>query len=386
MEVFSFLEALPSSFTQQVQNFEPGCIGKDVQFFHEIEIENWSGFNIAILSVTDFNNDEAPNSDFYLHIRKHLYQLYKANWQKSILDLGNMPAGNKLSDSFFVLQEVQRELMRKDIVLIVLGGRQDLTYAQYRAYDNYKYMVNLVGIDAKFDIGDAEQPISDESYVSHMIVKKPYNLFNFSNIGYQTYYVKQEEKDLVEKLFFEAYRLGEATTNLAEMEPVLRDADLVSLDLNSLKASEIISKTHQMVNGFESKELCALARYSGLSHKNTSFGIYNLQKFENINTISQIAAQIIWYYIEGLHYRVLENPKLDKSKFIHYKVPINEEVLHFYESENTGRWWIEIPQFSGKQNKLTEVSFLPCNKNDYLLACDQTLPERWMRAKYKNEV
>ena len=386
MEVFSFLEALPEDFITRVNSFEKESIGKSIQFYHEIEIENWSEFDIALVSVTEFESESCANPDFYIHIREDLFQLYKGNWKKNLLDLGNITSGNELSDTFYVLQEVQRELMRKNIILIILGGRQDLTYAQYRAYDHYKYMVNLVGIDAKFDIGDADQPISGKSYVSHMIVDKPYNLFNFSNLGYQTYYVKQEEKDLVENLYFEAYRLGEVSDSPSEMEPVLRDADLVSVDFESIKASEISVPNHRMVNGFTAKEFCIFSRYSGLSYKNTSFGIYHLEKFENLDSISQIAAQIIWYYIEGVNYRLQENPRLYTSLFTLYKVPINDDVLSFYESEKTGRWWIEIPHFASKQNKLSEVSLLPCSKEDYLNACDQTYPNRWYRAKCKNEV
>jgi hypothetical protein len=39
------------------------------------------------------------------------------------------------------------------------------------------------------------------------IIDEPNNLFNYCNIGYQTYYNSQEEIDLIEKLFFDAYRL-----------------------------------------------------------------------------------------------------------------------------------------------------------------------------------
>ena len=386
MEAFSFLEALPEDFIARIHALENESIGKAIQFYHETEIESWSAFDMALVSITQVEGKECANPDFYVHVREELFQLYRGNWNKKILDLGNISPGNQLSDTFYVLQEIQRELMRKNIVLIILGGRQDLTYAQYRAYDNHKYMVNLVGIDAKFDIGDAETEITSKSFVSHMIVNKPYNLFNFSNLGYQTYYVKQEEKDLVEKLYFEAYRLGEASDKPTEMEPVLRDADLVSIDFESIKTSEIAVPNHKMVNGFTAKEFCIFARYAGLSYKNTSFAIYHLEKFENLDSISQIAAQIIWYYIEGVNYRLQENPRLNKSGFTLYKVPINEEVLSFYESDKTGRWWIEIPQFANKSNKLSEVSFLPCSKEDYLNACDQRYPNRWYRAKCKNEL
>jgi hypothetical protein len=53
-----------------------------------------------------------------------------------------------------------------------------------------------------------------------MIIKEPNNLFNYSNIGYQTYYNSQEEIDLIEKLYFDAYRLGEVCNNITIAEPV----------------------------------------------------------------------------------------------------------------------------------------------------------------------
>lgn len=386
MEAFSFLQPLPEELIAFAKSLENGTIGSTLDFYQELQQENWSPYHIALVSVTAYAESTCVNPDFYRSVRKDFYALFKGNWTKKMIDLGNIPEGNQLSDTFFVLKNIQRALMRKQIILIILGGNQAITYAQYRAYDQYKYMVNLVSVDARYDIGDAEQPIQATSYVSHMIVNKPYNLFNFSNIGYQTYYVRQEEKDLVEKLFFEAYRLGEATQNISEMEPVLRDADMLSLDFESIKASEVILRNHEMVNGFTAQELCALARYAGLSDKNTSFGIYHLEKMPNTKSVSQSAAQIIWYYLEGVNFRIKENPSTHNSRFLHYKVPINDEVINFYESEISGRWWVEIPQFSTKNNKLSEVSFLPCSKADYLYACDQNYPDRWFRAKCKNEL
>src|SRR5690606_32434424 len=104
-------------------------------------------------------------------------------------------------------------------------GSQDLAYSQYRAYDNIAQMVNLVNIDACFDLGDAEKGFTNKSYVSKMILEQPYNLFNYSNLGYQTYFNAQEEIDLIEKLYFDAYRLGDISVQMELVEPVMRDAD-----------------------------------------------------------------------------------------------------------------------------------------------------------------
>merc|ERR1712098_710944 len=121
----------------------------------------------------------------------------------------------------------------------ILGGSQDLIYAQYRAYDTLDEMVNLVNVDARFDLGDAEQVISNKSYVSKIIVNEPYNLFNYSNIGYQTYFNSQEEIELMDRLFFDAYRLGEISNDISLIEPIMRAANLVSIDINSIEAGSL---------------------------------------------------------------------------------------------------------------------------------------------------
>ena len=62
-------------------------------------------------------------------------------------------------------------------------------------------MVNLVSIDHQFNFAK-EDNLASDSFLSKIIIEEPNNLFNFSTIGYQTYYNSQEEIDLIEKLYF----------------------------------------------------------------------------------------------------------------------------------------------------------------------------------------
>src|SRR5690606_2351832 len=121
-------------------------------------------------------------------LRKELYGLYPGNWDVSIADLGNIHAGDSISDTYFALKKVVSSLVKKKIIPIVIGGSQDLTYALYRGYDDLEQMVNLVSIDNKFDFGKEDDNLSASSYLTKMIIDEPNNLFNFSNIGFQTYY------------------------------------------------------------------------------------------------------------------------------------------------------------------------------------------------------
>ncbi|MGM0636346.1 MAG: formimidoylglutamase [Bacteroidota bacterium] len=387
LEDFDFIQPLPDSFMEFIADLDESTIGRNTQFFQHDEDQEIKPKSLAVFGVTEWRDCNQAKIDFdFVEIRKHFYRFYQGNWKHPIVDLGDVIPGETKKDTFFAVKTLVKYLLKNDVIPIILGGEQDITFAQYRAYDEYKYMVNLAAIDAKFDLGDAEKPISSTSYLSHMIVDEPYNLFNFANIGYQTYYVKQEEIQLLDKLYFEANRLGEITADISSVEPIMRDSDLLSLDISTIKTAEIADRNHYMVNGFSAKELCSLARYAGLSDKITSFGIYELQKFEKFNSISQIAAQIIWYFIEGVNFRFNENLNQLDYNFVTYKVPVDDQVLVFYESEISGRWWIEIPQQTNSDNKLKHHALLPCTKDNYLSACNQEVPERWFRAKIKNEM
>lgn len=346
------------------------------------------GIQVALFGVLENRRDEEEERGTVelTAIRKSFYQLFPGNWHINLADLGDIFPGASVEDTYFAVQSMVSELLRRNIIPIILGGSQDLTYPQYRAYDDYGQMVNLVNIDARFDLGDAEQGVSNKSYVSKMILEPPYNLFNYSNIGYQTYYNPQDEIELMERLFFDAYRLGEVCANVELVEPVMRDANLVSMDITSLCAETLMPGGPASPNGFNGKEICALARYAGISDKVSSFGIYQLHDLKKSVTGPELVAQIIWYFIEGINYRKNEHGIFSNEGFTKYQVPINDEILVFFKSRLSERWWIEIPFFPNVNNKLKKHTLLPCTQQDYLDACNQDIPERWYKARRKNEL
>ena len=71
------------------------------------------------------------------HIRPFLYQLYQGTWNFEVADLGNIYSGERHVDTILHLQDFVRKCS-KGIITITIGGSQDLTYANYRAYDNLK--------------------------------------------------------------------------------------------------------------------------------------------------------------------------------------------------------------------------------------------------------
>ena len=316
-------------------------------------------------------------------IRKSLYNLYPGNWSTEIADLGNLILGESVEQTYGRIISMLSILFEKNIIPIIIGGSHDLLYANYRAYDSFKSTVNIVNIDSNFDIGDSAKPINNLSYLGKIILDEPHNLFNYSNLGYQTYHNSQEEIDLMENLYFESYRLGEVSSNIRLSEPVMRDADIVSVDLKSVRASELSSRQKFSPNGFDGKEICALSRYAGISNKVSSFGIYEYKSSNEDEITEMLISQIIWYFIEGVNCRVQDSDFQNDEDYNKFTVIVDEYELVFYQNKITSRWWIEIIG-DGSNNKLKQNTLLPCTLDDYEVAKNGMIPERWFKAIKKN--
>ncbi|MES2544901.1 MAG: formimidoylglutamase [Bacteroidota bacterium] len=379
---FDFLQPIDLEVLNAIEGLTPQHLGSKIAFHTKEDFPDLEKIKIAIIGVLENRGDKKSVSDVDLTaVRKELYGLFPGNWNASIADLGDIPTGNSLDDTYFALKKIVSRLIKKKIIPIVIGGSQDLTYALYRAYDDQEQMVNLISVDSKFDFGREKDIISSNSYLTKIIIDEPHNLFNYCNIGYQTFYNSQEEIDLIEKLFFDAYRLGEVSNDIALAEPVFRDADIVSIDLTSVKSSYSGNYVTFVPNGFDGKEICSLSRYAGISDKVSLLGIFN---HNNSPQEAVIIAQIIWYFIEGYHYRSNEYPFGTKKDYIKYIVPLEDQELTFYKSNKTERWWMEVPFISSVNNKLRTNTLLPCSYEEYLVACNHETPERWWKAQRKN--
>ena len=349
-------------------------------------IPDLEGVHLAVLGVLETRNDiNYIGEDFSLNeVRKSLYALFPGSWNTSIADLGDINKGESVEDTYFALKTTVAILVQKNIIPIIIGGSQDLTYANYRAYDNIIPMVNIVNVDSNFDLGDSVKPIKNTNFIGKIILDQPFNLFNYSTIGYQTYFNSQEEIDLMEKLFFDAYRLGEVSNDITIVEPVMRDANIVSIDLGSVKSSEVSLNQKLSPNGLDGKEICAISRYAGISNKVSSLGIWEYKPSKDDEITSMLISQIIWYFIEGVNYRIKDDDFKDENNYQKFITLIEDQDLVFYKSVKTGRWWIEIPFLNEMNNKLKRHTLLPCMHQDYVDACNNILPERWYKAFQKN--
>ena len=384
---FSFLTPVSDAVLAHNELIAQQALGKKIKIHsRQNGIPDLDDVQIAIIGVKENRNDvNYIGADVnFDSIRVTLYTLFPGNWHTTIADLGDIEPGETVEDTYYAIRTAITVLVEKNIIPIVLGGSQDLTYANYRAYDNILPMVNIVSVDTNFDLGDANLPIKNNSYVGKIIVEQPYNLFNYATIGYQTYFNSQEELDLIEKLYFEAHRLGEISGDINKVEPLMRDAHIVSVDLKSIRSAEVSENQKYSPNGFTGKEICAISRYAGISNKVSSFGIYEYLNSQKDNSTSMLISQMIWYFIEGVNCRVKDDDFTNENYYQKYNLLVEDDELIFYKSLKTGRWWIEIPFLPDVNNKLKKHTLLPCMHSDYVLATQGEIPERWYKAFRKN--
>lgn len=354
-------------------------IGKTIDIHTQSSgIPSLDKVKIGIIGITENRNAFFPTLDYDLDsFRSAFYNLFPGNWNFKIADLGNLPNGNGVNDTYFAITEICDELHKSNIIPILIGGSHDMIYPIYKSYSLRNKLTNIISIDNQFDFSQDEELISGRSYMSQIIMEEPNYLHNFTNLGYQSFFIAQEELKLMEKLYFESMRLGKVLDDITQTEPYFRDADIVGIDMKSLSWTATGTNVLGQPNGIDSRSICSLARYSGISDRVTSFGLFELPSSPIFH---QLLSQIIWYFIEGYSNRFNEYPVSISEGFIKYIVTLSDRELVFYKSETSRRWWVELLNENYIDNKSKRTTLLPCTQEDYKAACDDELPERWWKA------
>ena len=366
--------------------FSKNSIGSIVDS-HINSFPEWQSSDIVFLTINENRGNSIQNKDVIDHypIRNKLYN-FKWEGSLTISDLGILDGGSTLKDTYAALKEITFEIQKKSKLLVLLGGSQDLTFANYLGYEQLEQPVNLTCIDHSFDVVvDQEQQISDKNYINHLLLHSPNNLFNFSILGCQQYYVSSDDLRFFDELFFDYVRLGELQSTISKSEPILRNTDLLSVDLSSLRNSEFKNSFSNSPNGFFGNEMCQMIKYAGLSDKVSSVGFYNL-KSENIDEVdSELVAQLIFFLVMGFSQRKNDFPVGSKKDLIKYSV-YHEDSKHnliFHKSKKTERWWLEVPYPPTKDFKFERHHLIPCNHEDYKVAQNGIIPDLWWKTYRK---
>ena len=383
MEISMFLEPVSEKCFTETTRPGKNTLGQTINIYRtEDNFPDLENVQLALLGIKEERGavDNRGCADGIDYIRKALYQLFN-HWEDlKIVDLGDIRTGNEISDTYYAVNQVLTELMKHHIVPIVIGASQDMTYPMYQVYEPTGRLVNIAAIDPLFDIGNDNEQLNSHSYLSHIILHQPNFLFNFTNIGYQSYYVDNESIELMKQLLFDTYRLGNLKQNIELTEPLIRNANILSIDMGAIRAADAPGVKNASPNGFNGEEACRMTRYAGLSFKLSSIGFFEYNPHYDINSrTANLIAEMIWYFIEGFSIRQDDIPTLESTDFVRYNVQIGEgqENLIFLCHKISGKWWMDMSFMKADDNRFERHHFIPCSKEDYDQAMRNELPDKW---------
>ncbi len=389
MDVSIYFETVSSDFSSIDEEVSRLRISNITQVYtNESNFPELENVKLAIIGINEERGslENRGCADAPDEVRNYFYKLF-AHWNHlEIADLGNIRNGNSIDDTYYAVREVVSELLNQNIVPIIIGGSQDLTYANYLAYENIGRVINIASVDPMYDLGHDEHELNARSWLSRIILHQPNFLFNFTNIGYQTYFVDQDSLVLMKNLYFDVNRLGNVRADLEESEPMIRNADIVSIDISAIRAADAPAGKYAGPNGFTGEEACRICRYAGMSDKLSSIGFYELNPLLDIEgRTAQLVAQMMWYFIDGFVNRKGDFPETDRDNYIRYIVHIEDSYddLIFLKSKKSDRWWIDMSAYGKLSKKYIKHQFVPCSYLDYQQALKNEIPDRWWKVQQK---
>lgn len=366
-----FLDPVDPYALSRDNGYKDGQVGKFVDNYVD-EFPNLADADLVLVGCGEErglhgleNGNTSPDS-----IRHQFYSLYFWHRDFRIADVGNVRSGATLNDTYAALKTVVTEILNMGKTAVIIGGSHDLTLAQYEAYRSRKTIIEATCIDALIDL-TIESPMRNDNFLMEMLTGEPNYIRNYSHLAFQSYLVHPDMLETMDKLRFDCYRLGHIKEYINEMEPVLRNSGMLSVDISAL-ANAFAPANHISPNGLNGEEMCTLTRYAGMSQILSSIGFYGYraEHDQHLLTAKQIA-QMIWYFIDGRHKGKQETSVQERENFIEFHTSFSEVETTFLQSKRTGRWWMQLPN----------RNFIACSYNDYMLASSNETPERWLRAQ-----
>ncbi|MDH5476542.1 MAG: formimidoylglutamase [Cyclobacteriaceae bacterium] len=352
----------------------------NIAVYHET-LPNYKEADIALVGVSEWKEENdtltqiAPDK-----VREKLYHLKKGFGTYNIVDLGNLKRGVDVADTNTRLQEVCQNLLENNTLPVIIGGTHDMDYAQYKAYEDMNKLITFLNVDAFLDMeNDGELP-ENQKHIQKVLLHEPNYLFSYSHLAYQSYLINRESIDTLEKLYFDAYRIGSLRDRIPDMEPVIRDADMLSFDITAIRSSDAPGTARAQPFGLTGEEACQICWYAGLNEKLSSIGFYEYapQLDDDRYKTASVISTMVWYFIEGFYHRKQEQ-NFKSNDYMKYVVSLNgdPDILLFYKSKLSEKWWMEIPHPS-ENEKYIRNSIVPCSYTDYETATKGELPERYI--------
>lgn len=340
---------------------------------------DWESADIAFIGLSEDRGNPDNEGAFggADTIRRALYGLRASHVKYNVVDLGNLRPGDTLEDSYLRLKEVVRTLLEAGVLPLVVGGTHDQTLPIVWAYEELERKISLLNVDSRSDTEPSAQSGMAHHHIGKILTKHKETLKRYIHLAYQTYLIDENILAAIEQHHHFKMRLGEIRDNFKGIEPIIRSADFLSFDLSAIRMNEAPASGGAFPFGLTGEEACQIAWYSGCSAQLSCFGLFELNpSLDYRETTSQLAATILWYFIEGFYHRK-DDLSFSQTSYLMYRVPLTddrEESLTFYRGLLSDNWWFEVPSVDPQKH----AEKIPCLEEDYFRCLKGEIPHRWV--------
>ncbi len=367
--IIDFLEPVNRYQLSSDEGYKDTQLGRHIQAYED-EFPDIENADLVLVGCGEMrgtggnNNTDAPDA-----VRAAFYNLF--HWHKEVVvaDIGNVKVGATLQDTYAALKTVTTELIEQGKRVVILGGSHDVTLAQYGAYANLKKIIEATCIDARIDL-NMDSVLPADNFLMEMLTGVPNYIKHYNHIGFQSYFVHPQMLETIDKLRFDCYRVGKVKESLEEMEPAIRNSNMLTFDIAAIQNAHAPAN-HLTPNGFTGEEACTLMQYAGMSCNINTIGIYGYNAaLDSHDLTAKQISHLLWYIMDGVYKSKQESALEDRNNFYEFTMAFAEVETTFLQSKKTGLWWMQLP----------DDKFVACSKLDYIIASNNDIPERWLRA------
>ena len=314
--------------------------------------------SIALIFCNEYRGAAMHNEHFdSQQLREAFYNLGEFANPCQIIDLGDMRLGRFPVDSHVALSEILTYCFQKQVLPIVIGGSQDLSYFMIKALAQYNHKINYANISPILNLEEDDEVIDHKNYLYKILSDLDLKVAKYSHFGFQQHLNSLKDLAMAHNAGATVSRLADMTQNTNDIEPYFRHAHAMSLNADALESKHGILSVRPQVNGLNHREICQYAKLIGLSPYLQCFGFFNiaLNRLNQCNT--QLMAQILWYFIDGVSIRLSHPSAQNTETFV---VMLDDEHYTFQRDIFKNQWYF------GEDDDLAQC--LPCSQQDYLMA------------------
>ncbi len=213
---------------------------------------------------------EAPEA-----IRRQFYKLTTFNVKKKIFDLGDVRLGGSLEETHDTHTAVVEQILRDDKRLIILGGGNDISYADGRAMAEVFEPDWWIGvnIDAHLDVRIADERNSGTPY-RQLLDEKHLRPDYFYEVGYQSHFASPVYYEYIRNLGVNRISL-EILRSRAEADLELKESirqkfighsaslnTFFGFDMDAVRAADAPGTSRPSPLGLRAGEFIQLVKYA----------------------------------------------------------------------------------------------------------------------------